>query len=64
MNTQYRVGECYYFPLHGVGHVTAIERDVMRVDLHGVVAYIDFSCRPVYFGDNRPPFQAPQQLTH
>jgi len=64
MNTQYRVGECYYFPLHGVGHVTAIEREVMRVDLHGVVAYIDFLCRPVYFGGNLRPAGAALQLTH
>lgn len=64
MNTQYRVGECYYFPLHGVGHVTAIEHDVMHVNLRGVVAHIDFLCRPVYFRDNLPPIRAVQQLTY
>jgi len=64
MNTQYRVGECYHFPLHGVGHVTAIEREVMRVELNGVVAYIDFLCHPVYFGGNLRPDAAALHPRH
>lgn len=51
MNTQYQVGESYYFPLHGVGRVTAIDAEAMRVEAYGVVAYIDFLGRPVYRGE-------------
>lgn len=62
MNAQYQVGERYYFPLHGVGQVTAIDHEVMRVDLHGTVAYIDFLGRPVYRGETAQRSETPQEF--
>ena len=64
MHAQYRIGQRYYFPLHGVGEVTAIDHEVMRVDLRGIVAYIDFHCRPVYYGGTLARTGAEQTLKH